>query len=272
MDFYKPRTLRGLLNRVNPPPPTADDAMARNYRGLHGLLEWIDNGPYALQRPETPAWHKLRDNLAADDGIMYRKQNQRFVEEFCEEDPQVFLIQHDWAEAFGAADLAGDYKLPYDRCCFEFAINGRRCCVMARQIAGAQPMFMTWTEIPDNWVGIDPSEDGKDGSLAALMARNIRAVCVALDTEVAYTEVVRAPLKLNIARAKRGKTPLPDYRVVKLPNKARTLPAGSEPSGRRVRLHFRRGHWRHFETHKTWIRWTLVGDPDMAFVDKYYRL
>jgi hypothetical protein len=33
-----------------------------------------------------------------------------------------------------------------------------------------------------------------------------------------------------------------------------------------------RGHWRHYERHKTWIKWTLVGDPDLGFVDKHYRL
>jgi hypothetical protein len=30
--------------------------------------------------------------------------------------------------------------------------------------------------------------------------------------------------------------------------------------------------WRHFVSHKTWIKWTLVGDPDLGFIDKEYRL
>jgi hypothetical protein len=41
---------------------------------------------------------------------------------------------------------------------------------------------------------------------------------------------------------------------------------------RSPRLHFRRRHWRHFVNHKTWIKWTLVGDPDLGFIDKDYRL
>jgi hypothetical protein len=52
------------------------------------------------------------------------------------------------------------------------------------------------------------------------------------------------------------------------------LPAadGEREPGRKKRLHFRRGHWRHYETHKTWIKWMLVGDPDLGFIEKQYRL
>jgi len=31
-------------------------------------------------------------------------------------------------------------------------------------------------------------------------------------------------------------------------------------------------HWRHFENHKTWIKWHLRGDPCLGFIDKHYRL
>lgn len=37
-------------------------------------------------------------------------------------------------------------------------------------------------------------------------------------------------------------------------------------------LHFRRGHWRHYGEYKTWIKWMLVGDPELGFVDKMYKL
>lgn len=36
--------------------------------------------------------------------------------------------------------------------------------------------------------------------------------------------------------------------------------------------HIDRAIWRRFETHKTWIKWTLVGDPDLGFIEKHYRL
>lgn len=41
---------------------------------------------------------------------------------------------------------------------------------------------------------------------------------------------------------------------------------------RHVRMHFRRGHWRHYQEHRTWIKWMLVGDPDLGIIEKHYRL
>jgi hypothetical protein len=38
------------------------------------------------------------------------------------------------------------------------------------------------------------------------------------------------------------------------------------------RLHFRRGHHRHYENYKLWIKWQLVGNPDIGFIDKDYKL
>jgi hypothetical protein len=43
------------------------------------------------------------------------------------------------------------------------------------------------------------------------------------------------------------------------------------PGANRKRLHLRRGHWRHFATYRTWIKWMMVGNPDLGFVDKEYR-
>lgn len=66
--------------------------------------------------------------------------------------------------------------------------------------------------------------------------------------------------------------PLYEYRVVRLNRKPRTqsLPATALHAPKR--LHFRRGHWRHYEGFKTWVRWCLVGNPDLGFIDKEYRI
>lgn len=118
-------------------------------------------------------------------------------------------------------------------------------------------------------VGPDSDDDG------IMIVAAIRAICVALEAEVAATEVVRTPHKLNHARERRGRQPIFSYHTVNLARRSRVerLPADAdhEPAWR-VRLHFRRGHWRHFENHKTWIKWMLVGDPDLGFVDKHYKL
>jgi hypothetical protein len=47
---------------------------------------------------------------------------------------------------------------------------------------------------------------------------------------------------------------------------------GLQVPGPKRRLHFRRGHFRHFDGWKTWVNWCLVGDPDLGFVDKHYKL
>jgi hypothetical protein len=106
------------------------------------------------------------------------------------------------------------------------------------------------------------------------LARNIRSICIALDAEVAVTEVIRAPHRLNHQREKQGKKPVLDHHVVNLARRSRVEPlpsAGDREARWHPRLHFRRGHWRHFEDHKTWVRWCLVGDPDLGFIDKEYR-
>jgi hypothetical protein len=109
-----------------------------------------------------------------------------------------------------------------------------------------------------------------------LLLTNIKAACISLEAKVAEIEVVRAPHKLNAARERRGKLPISDYHIINLARRQQVEPLPLEHKleahPRSPRLHFRRGHWRHFVNHKTWINWTLVGDPDLGFIDKHYRL
>ena len=100
------------------------------------------------------------------------------------------------------------------------------------------------------------------------------AICIALDAAIATTEVVRAPHKINRVREAKGRLPIFDFHSVRLTKRSRPMPLPVDPDRAitRRRLHFRRGHWRHFDDHKTWINWMLVGDPDLGFVDKNYRL
>jgi hypothetical protein len=93
-----------------------------------------------------------------------------------------------------------------------------------------------------------------------------------LDAEVAVHSVVRAPHALNVKRKNEGKIPIFDHHIVKLSDRHRASAKRFGDTHKSPRLHFRRGHWRHFQTHKTWIKWMLVGDPELGFVDKEYRL
>lgn len=203
-------------------------------------------------------------------------------------DTQCLVVQHDWARAFSkAGDYEGaDFKLPYDATAFEFKVNGRK--VFATAEVGPQGLCMSvFLEITDDWLMLPLFEwDGsawksidQDQAFAAalplmgMVGAQIKAISVALEAGVGTTEVVRAPIKLNAARARRGKLPLRDYHLVDLSDRKRIAPLAGTPADRnRPRLHFRRGHWRHFTEHKTWVRWTLAGNVDLGFIDKEYRL
>jgi len=189
---------------------------------------------------------------------------------------QSFVVEHDWAAAFhGAEGLThqAQVRLPYPLCVFEFVISERRVAIIANEFRDDIYRLMPALESKHGWTFLNFSTPYLS-AVKDLVEKSIHAICVALEAEVAETEVVRAPHKLNRARDRRGKALVPEYRVVRLARRTRVapLPEVSQESHRGVRLHFRRGHWRHFDSHKTWIKWTLVGDPDLGFVDKHYRL
>ena len=255
-------------------PVTPFDQYA--YDRTYKFGTWIDGGNYKLRKPEAPIWHKLQDAWKADDGhLVIRDASRLLMAEVFKKTSQVFMVDHDWATVFaGAAEFSeGEYPPPYDNCVFEFAIGDYRVLSLVAEKTEGKTQYLVWVRDGDIWIGLDPIIEGVGGSLSRFMADNIRAICIALDAEVAYAEPVRASEKLNASRVKRGKVPLPPYRLVRLAqNKTRALPLEPEQPGTKKRLHFRRGHWRHLGNFKTWVRWCLVGDPDMSFVDKFYRL
>lgn len=110
------------------------------------------------------------------------------------------------------------------------------------------------------------------GRVLSFLRSQITASVILLDADVLTHEVTRAPISAQREWKKRGgKTPIRDYHILDLRKRhARILNPTNGESGRRVRLHFRRGHWRHFETHKTWVKWCLVGDESLGFVHKDY--
>lgn len=250
------------------------------------INSWIVTTAARFGKPSASALHKFRDALREKmvyDPMMFGSgevpgelpstETAAWLEVTAE--ATVLVIEHDWAAAFrGASDFeGGETRLPAEFCVFESVVNGKHVLSFATQDAWPSLQHAIRAE-NDLWVLFNPEADRDDDLLKSISAQ-VRAVVIALDAEVAVTETVRAPHKLNRAREARGKLPLFDYHVVSLARRARAaaLPAadGGEP-GQRRRLHFRRGHWRHYQDHKTWIRWMLVGDPDLGFVDKHYRV
>lgn len=264
--------------------------------------------PFQLQRPDGSSLHRLQQAYKRGDWLTLHSIES--VPDIIEEsdigtdlftDLQSFVIEHDWAKALDGADISGhggEIQVSAPVSAFEFTISGRRVIsvVIDRDDEHDRRMLLT-CELSNGWallrpyrlndafeaVSLDAGTDAKFNlnakvqPLANLVAKNIKAICVMLEAEVAQTEVIRIDAKLNHAREKRGKLPLSDYHVVSLTRRDRALP---RPRGefdpdreiRHVRMHFRRGHWRHYQDHRTWIKWQLVGDPDLGIIEKHYRL
>lgn len=189
----------------------------------------------------------------------------------------VYLVNHDWAGAFKNAQdyIGGELHLPDDACAFEFRINDRHIIAFATDADGVLHTQIT-VQVKKGWVlfPIDLADDSSFRGIYNAVRDQVRAITIALDAEVATATIVREPHRSNKERERVGLPPF-SYHVVNLARRgprAEPLERNDNEPTRHKRLHFRRGHWRHFETFKTWIRWCLVGDPSLGFVDKEYRL
>lgn len=244
------------------------------------VIKWMESG-LRMERPAHLAFPSLRKAMAAGDFVTYpgAHETPEFAISFEKEvfrNAELFAVEHDWARAFETSDLGNaPFCLPYDVCAFEFKISGCSLVAVATQFE-TDVLFSPFIKADDTWVvcaGAYSTTRARNikNDIGDMIAAQIRAICIALEARVARLDVTRAPYS-GEARSNGSYTSRP-YHVVSLANRAsRPIALASEGGERRVRLHFRRGHWRHFEKHQTWINWMLVGDPDLGFVDKHYRL
>lgn len=278
-DFASPEAIAKRLELV--PPELKAQAMA-DYRERFpdesdedvAFLDWastcasVDN--IVLEKNDATRLHKLKEAIL-EGRLRAASDEQR--------DPRLdkgvlglahsFVVQHDWYAAFAsAADFnEGDVRLPYDSCAFEFRMNGRT--VMAVNVSSPDgDFFGGFIQSGDGW----RCGGTEIYYVFVYVRKQVRAICIALDAEIATREIIRAPSKLNAARVKAGKLPLVDYHVVALDGRHKKSDFDGGGTHRSPRLHFRRGHWRHFDSHKSWIRWTLVGNHDLGYIDKHYKL
>lgn len=266
------------------------------------LRAWAEK-PLVLEKPPSTLFHKLREATRDGEALItsqWLKNGSPTDYEEIWEEASVFVVEHDWAAAFkNATDYGtGEFRLPDDVCAFEFRISKMHIIAVTFEMDGV--LYMHPSVLTDHcwfvpiesykcdtdgvWRVFSPSarldtmEPGKNdffGPCAQLIGAQIKAVAIALDAEVAQTDVVRADHKLNRAREQRGRLPINSYHVVSLARRTRAAPLPRDPEHepeRHNRLHFVRGHWRHYETRKTWIKWHLRGDPDLGFIDKHYKL
>lgn len=235
------------------------------------IAKW-GTGEFVLQRCLSSAIHRLEEasakaNFLHAKGYLGMLNNYAFPK-------HTFVVEHDWSKAFEKAEniQSGEYQLPYEFVSFEFKISGRHVCVFTNK----EDMCAAMVEFGKYWVDLGSSDLRiMFEKLYFMVLEQIRIMCIVLDAEVAESEVIRAPHKLNQSREKSGKLPLYDYHIVKLANRKKysPLPDGHiAGEGRERRMHFVRGHWRHYSDIKTWIKWHVRGNPDLGFVDKEYRL
>ena len=202
---------------------------------------------------------------------------------------QSFVVEHNWLEAFRNAEnfhppIDGDFKLPYERCVFEFNFLGKRVFYFARVHNDVLKIDDAMIEIKDSFLSLSAIRDDLPGStiktyinfMIAAFFFHTRAICIALEGEAAICETIKIPPKLARSRERRGKIPMNNYSVVRLTNRKHYeydhSPDTADHEKQRKRLHWRRGHVRHYETYNVWIKWQLVGNPDLGFIHKHYRL
>lgn len=197
-----------------------------------------------------------------------------------------FVINHNWKAVLEKAGEAegGDFFLPdSEATVFEFAMEGMRILALATEMADLQDIGLhLWVRLDKQWICLGAerlisqiTQDETDVFYSEIRAQ-LRAACIVMESEVAERETVRADYKRNVKREKQGQHKFFDYHVVKLAHRHRLMKSdmGSANNDKRAspRLHFVRGHWRHFDNWKTKVKWHYRGDADLGFIDKEYRL
>jgi hypothetical protein len=187
--------------------------------------------------------------------------------------------------------------MPYDKCAFELILGGKRFISFVDDDPSTTATLLIRTSV--GWYRLAPflTKDKVEAfwPVVEALGRQIKAISVALEAKVADVELRSAP---TVKRKTEGVL-TPRYHVVRLSRRhaKRYVYEAHEPSYR-IALHFRSGHFKHYhldlgeEGHvhtwlprsvggrepcgcgawRTWTEWMLVGDPDLGFIDKEYRL
>jgi len=229
---------------------------------------------FTIEENKCSRLSSLTTALLNDEVVAY-DDDQKYVNDMTQVDLSElhsFVIKHDWHVMLKSVNpLDKEIRLPFDECSFEFIVNG---VVFIYWIWGELKKNYRWNAIIfmkglNTWLALAvPHPDDYD--ISQFLWKQINAICVVLDAEVVKTEVIRAPYKLSKKRIKKGKTPLSDYHIINLAKRHQITNPLHGHSGTKHRWHFRRGHWRHYEDHKTWIKWYFAGDPALGIIEKHY--
>jgi hypothetical protein len=260
-----------------------------------------------FEKPQGSSLHHLMQYVA-ETGMMNNDGEALIKNNF-----QSIVVEHDWAASMVGIEGFnddGEIPMPFDWTCFEFRITGLRVLALVgehdgtcygivctgvngRWYVNAEQFDVRRGKFTAKWKEDDPytPEDSDFKALAEkflhMLSQQIRAVCIILDAGVGETDVCPASPALNKKRREQGRMPLKDYHIVRLHRRHTRSDVRGPATGRHVRAHYRRGHWRHYKDgasgreqyidngilcSKTYIHWMIVGDINLGFVDKEYRL
>lgn len=231
----------------------------RKVRLIKHFKDTVANMKLVLQANETSRVHKFQEGEVYRDG-----QGVNAVISFA----HAFVVRHDWLGVLGDTNPElNEWELPYDDCLFEYKVDGHVCLVHVTP----DKKFTFFVEVASGcWYCPTP-----DYPVLDFLRKQVAAACVVIEAEVATHTVVRQDTALQAKRKKAGRPLLQDFHILDLNHKrsrvSNAAPAHEGEKGKK-RLHFCRGHWRQYATHRTRIPWCLKGNPELGFVDKMYRL
>ncbi|MBA89209.1 MAG: hypothetical protein CMJ43_00815 [Phyllobacteriaceae bacterium] len=198
----------------------------------------------------------------------------------------LFLCQDDWDAKCQRIDGygTGPFKAPFDYTIFELVIGTIRvfclmdaadsvepsCAVLAVHPDGFLMPYTTFFLVEGEWRRSAARPYGAN-QLIEIISRQIKAMSVLLEAGAVEANEQVISTRLNQKRLKSGKPALPNYYILTLRTRLREAGA-SKPYQGVVRQHFRRGHWMRRKGVRVWRKWALVGNPDLGFVSKDYRI
>jgi hypothetical protein len=227
------------------------------------LLEWLKG-----EMKFSPGQNLYHDFLASLPSVFQSDRdaalkNDNLYEAHC------FVVTRLYADVLEGAP-EGEFRLPYPVCAFQFTFDGRPVIIVGSE-EDDRIDFFSVAKVKDTWALLELKDD-EAGTLEKCMRDEIRALCIVLETEIAEETIIRAPHRLNAARVRRNRLPINDYSTIDLRQRHRYEAMGSDERRSSPRLHFRRGHWRHYSGFKSWVRWTVAGDPSKGILFSEYRV
>lgn len=158
-------------------------------------LEELENWdpPLVLERNDCSRLHhikqRLRDCAGWDDRHEVIEPSAR---ERYERVENTFVVKHDWAKAFeNAKDFEGEFQMPFDLSCYEFRVGGRTVVLLYDMRTKPEVVQMA-IEVGPLWY-FPPGCTAQQEPLYRFLHEQVRAICIAMDAEVATRTVVRRP-------------------------------------------------------------------------------